>query len=381
MSWNDVHASHVPTVGFGSLRLWDTKTKWADLQPTAGTYNWGTLDSWLATSDAHNVDVLYTFGETPTWASMRPSEACLQDVQYRGCAAPPRDVDSGDNLWKTFVAALVHHSLASQTGHIKYYEIWNEFNEVHGVFWSGTDAQLATMARDAYEVIHSLDPDALVLGPSPTGGTFSSARLKTYWAAGGGSAMDIIADHGWTKPAANGLQNPQDLLPVVDSIRAAETSSGIPDKPIWFTEGNWGKNGGTNDQQVAFLSTTYIFLWSKGVSRFYWYAWDNTSDWGPLWDTATGIHPAGTAYGLLYSWMVGSTHSPNPCSQDSGSTWTCKLTLADGSAAEILWNPVAAKSVPVDSTFHSYRTLDNNVVHTVTGNAVTVGIKPILVVD
>jgi hypothetical protein len=380
MSWNDVQASHVPTIDFGSMRLWDTKTKWADLQPSAGTYNWGTLDSWLATAGAHDKDVLYTFGEVPTWASMRPTEACHQDAEVTGCAAPPKDIDSGNNLWKTFVAALVHHSLSSRTGHVKYYEIWNEPNEVHGVFWSGTNAQLATMAKDAYEVIHSLDPNALVLGPSPIGGAFSSNWMKEYWAAGGGSALDIIADHGWTK-SVNGIQDPQDLLAVVDSVRAAETSYGLSNKPIWFTEGNWGKNGGTNDQQVAFLATEYIFLWSKGVSRFYWYAWDNTSDWGPLWDTTHGIRPAGKAFGLLFKWMVGSTHAANPCTEDAESTWTCKLTLADGSAAEILWNPVTAKTVSIGNTFHSYRTLDDSTVHSITGDTVAIEKKPILAVD
>ena len=373
-----MHTSHVPTVGFGAMRLWDTKTKWADLEPSSGRFNWTTMDEWLAIASKNNKDVLYTFGETPTWASMRPTDACAQDANVLGCGAPPSDVDTGDNIWKTFVTALVHHSLASSTGHIKYYEIWDEPNAPNGIFWSGTNAQLATMAKDAYEIIHSLDPNALVLGPSPTGGAFSSNWMKDYWAAGGASALDIISDHGWTKPV-NGIQNPQDLLAVIDTVHAAETSYGLPDKPIWFTEGNWGKNGGTNDQQIAYLSTEYIFLWSKGVSRFYWYAWDNTSGWGQLWDPTNGAHPAGIAYGQLYNWMVGSTHAANPCSEDTDNTWTCKLYLADGSAAEILWNATTAKSVSVGTTFHTYRTLDNSTVHTITGDTVAIGAKPILV--
>jgi hypothetical protein len=377
LSWNDVHTSHIPSVGFGAMRLWDTKTKWADLEPSKGRYNWVTMDEWLAIAGSHDKDVVYTFGETPTWASMRPTEACAQDSGVLGCAAPPSDVDSGDNIWKTFVTALVHHSLASSTGHIKYYEIWDEPNAPNGIFWSGTDAQLATMAKDAYEIIHALDPNALVLSPSPTGGAFSSNWMKTYWAAGGAAALDIIADHGWTKPV-NGVQNTQDLLAVIDSVHAAEASYGLPEKPIWFTEGNWGKNPGTNDQQVAFLATEYLFLWSKGVSRFYWYAWDNTSGWGPLWDSTHGVHPAGVAYGLLYKWMVGSTHADNPCSEDADSTWSCKLNLADGAAAQIVWNAGGSRSFTVPSTFSVYRTLDNANVNNIVGNTVTIGPKPIL---
>jgi hypothetical protein len=237
------------------------------------------------------------------------------------------------------------------------------------------------MAKDAYQIIHSLDPDALVLGPAPTGGVFSSNWMKEYWAAGGATAQDVISDHGWTKPL-NNVQNPQDLLAVIDSVHAAMTSSGLPNMPIWFTEGNWGKQPGiTNDEQIAFLSTEYIFFWSKGVSRFYWYAWDNNSGWGALWDPTNGAHPAGAAYGLLYNWMVGSVHAANPCTEAADDTWTCKLTLADGSAAEILWNPTTAESVSVGSTFHSYRTLDNSTEHAITGDTVAIGKKPILAVD
>src|SRR5262249_18514920 len=135
-------------------------------------------------------DVLYTFGRTPQWASMRPTEACAQGNV--GCAAPPADVDSGDATFKAFVTALVKHSLASPTARIKYYEVWNEANGTK--YWTGTFPQLAKMANDAYSIIHSLDPDALVVGPAPTGSN-TVQWLSSYYAAGATHAQDIVALH------------------------------------------------------------------------------------------------------------------------------------------------------------------------------------------
>ena len=114
-----VSASHFPSVPFGSFRLWDTQTTWAEIETSRNTFTWSELDAWLAVAAGEDKDVLYTFGRTPQWISMRPSESCTHG--NIGCAAPPSDVDSGDASFKAFVTAVVKHSLASSTGHIKYY--------------------------------------------------------------------------------------------------------------------------------------------------------------------------------------------------------------------------------------------------------------------
>jgi hypothetical protein len=58
---------------------------------------------------------------------MDSSQACPNAPAGEACAAPPpADVDSGDYAWKTFVTALVRHSLSSPEQHIAYFEMWNE---------------------------------------------------------------------------------------------------------------------------------------------------------------------------------------------------------------------------------------------------------------
>lgn len=369
MDWNHfIPSATWPSVPFGGIRLWDNGVSWQEIE-TPTRYNWINLDKWLAAAAASHTDVLYVFGRTPTWASLRPSEPCGYGV---GCAAPPSDVDSSDHIWKTFVTALVQHSLASPTAHIKFYEIWNEPDCVNRCTWTGTDAQLVTMARDAYDIIHNLDPNALVLGPSPHGMNLVS-WLQAYYAAGGAASQDIVAFHPYVKSL--------DQLPaMVDNIRALTARYGIANQPLWSTEAGFGLVGVTPAQQAASLAQLYILLWSKNIARCYWYSWDGSPQWGQLWNTSAGINAAGIAYGTLENWLVGSVRPPSPCHQTSDATWHCTLTLSNGDPAEIVWKANAASTVATSPAFTMYRTLDNGAVNPIGANKVSVGAEPILLV-
>jgi hypothetical protein len=371
MDWNHFIPSGTwPSVSFGGIRLWDNYASWQDIEKANGTYNWNNLDKWLVAADASHADVLYAFGRTPAWASLRPSEKCNYGA---GCAAPPSDVDSGDNIWKAFVTALVQHSLSSPAAHIKYYEMWNEPDCTKGCTWTGTDVQLVTMARDAYHVIHTLDPDALVLGPSPHG--LSVVKwLQAYYAAGGAAYQDIVAFHAY-------VGSHLDQLPlIVDNTRALMAQYGIGNQPLWVTEGNWGVTGLSSSQQVAYLAQEYIILWSKNVARVYWYSWDGGPQWGQLWTASTGINSAGVAYGLLENWLIGSVSPPSPCQQTGDATWNCTLTLSNGDPAEIIWNPNTSSKEAISPGFTTYRTLDSSAVNSIVGNTISLGNEPILLI-
>jgi hypothetical protein len=365
-----------PTGPFGGIRLWlqSPGTDWRSIETSRGVYNWSGLDQWLSVAGANGVDVLYTFGNTPNWASLRPNETCTVNggIGGGGCAAPPSDVDSGDAIWKEYVTALVQHSLASGT-HIKYYELWNEPDL--STFWSGTDAQLVTMQNDAYTIIHTLDPSAGLLGPSVTH-TGGATWLDSYYAAGGSNNVDIVAYHTYT-----GTTDPMTLVSLINSIKSEMSTYGISSKPLWGTEGSWGSNTSlTPDQRRAWVAKAYAISWMSGVARNYWYSWDG-GVWGPLWDSVGGIQPAGIAYTQVYDWLQGSYEpSSNPCSESIDSTWRCYLTLSDGNPAEIVWNDSATTTLSVSPSFTSYLTLDNSAENTVVANTITVGIKPVLLV-
>jgi fibronectin type 3 domain-containing protein len=382
MTWSALQASHIPSVPFAGLRTWDTNTTWAQVETSQGDYNWSTLDAWLRMATTHNKDVMYTFGYVPHWASMRPSEACPYLTSDEGCAAPPSDVDSGDNLWKAYVTAVVQHSLSRPDLHIDYYELWNEPDLQRN--WTGTPAQLVTMAKDAYTIIHQLDPSAKVIGPSPsTSNQYGVHFLPAYYAAGGATAQDIVGMHAYLYDGNVFSTSSAGITDTISELRKLMTTYGITSKSIWFTEGNWGDVNNktmTGAQKSAYLTQEYLLMWSSGVvGRFYWYAWDSSA-LGTLWSSSSGIQPAGTAYGRLATWLIGSVHPANPCSQGSDGTWTCSLVLASGYPAQIIWNATVAKTISVDPSFVTSETLANNTVYSITGHQVAIGNTPVLIV-
>ena len=381
LSYTQIEASHYPSVPFGGVRLWDTNTTWAQIETSRGSYNWTDLDIWLRNIASHGQDAMYTFGRVPHWASSQPSQSCAYAVSDPGCAAPTADLNSGDNIWKEFVTAVVKHSLSSPELHIPYYEMWNEPDLTRN--WTGTPAQLATMVKDAYSIIHTLDPKAKVVGPTPsTANQYGVHFLPDYYAAGAANAQDIVGLHAYLYNGSSFATNPSGITTSISQLQKLMSTYGISSKPIWFTEGSWsGSNSSSlsDSQKAAYLAQEYMLMWSTGaVSRYYWYAWD--SDLGTLWTPSGGMTQAGITYNQLADWLIGSTHASNPCSEDSSGTWTCSLTLSTGYPGEIIWNANTSKTITVDASFLTSRTLANSTVHSISNHQVSIGPLPVLII-
>src|SRR5689334_8151810 len=66
-----------PDIPFGSFRMWDSNTGWAQINVAPGKYDWSTVDKWFSELKQHDVeDVIYTFGRTPRFASSQPGMQC-----------------------------------------------------------------------------------------------------------------------------------------------------------------------------------------------------------------------------------------------------------------------------------------------------------------
>src|SRR5471030_2964018 len=170
-----VNQTNVAWTTFGSYRLWDDGTAWANINTSNGVYNWSPLDAWVNKAQQQNVQLLYTFGRTPTWASSSPTTSC--DYAPGQCVAP-----SSYTNWDKFVTAIA----TRYKGKIKYYEMWNEPNDAG--FWKGTTAQMVEMTRRGANIIHSIDPNAEVLSPGATwSATTAWAWLDDFLTQGGGA--------------------------------------------------------------------------------------------------------------------------------------------------------------------------------------------------
>jgi len=271
-----------PVDSISGVRLWDSNTPWSQLNPSQGTYNWSILNIWLNHAQDHGVDVLYTFGRTPQWASSNPNDSTCGNEP--GSCDPPNDLNADgtgtDQHWKDFVTAIATFS----AGRIHYWEIWDE--APNPFRWNGTDAQLIRMASDARAIIHSIDSTAVITTPS---GSLRYANDMTWWsnylAAGGGNFADVIAYHGYIQPG-KGLPVPEKLVSLLTQFNQILKTYGQSAKPVWDTEASWGGTiltGLTDfDMQAGFTARFYLIHQSIGTQRLYWYEWENWFD-GTLW--------------------------------------------------------------------------------------------------
>jgi hypothetical protein len=347
---------------FGTSRSWDAypNLDWSDVNPSTGTYNFTYLDKFIAVNEARGAEMIYTLGRTPHWASSQPN---APSPYGPGECAPPADMSDYAN----YLRAIVTHA----AGRIKYWELWNEPQDVH--FYCGDIPDMVAMAREASQVIKGIDPDALILSPGVTGGP-GPAWLSAFLSEGGAGSVDVIAFHGYWSA------NAEDVVNVISSYRSVMAANGVSEKPLWDTESSWAGFGNlatpSSPHQVGFIAKDYLLHWSMGVSRFVWYAYDGGPIWGGLRSSATSESPAAKSYGETYRWMVGATLT-SPCSANQSGIWTCTLSRPGGYLAEAVWISNATATVTIPLQYTEYLDLAGGV-HSITSPTLTIGDEPIL---
>lgn len=363
-----------PTPPIFGLRLWDTGTGWGQINNAKGIYDWTTLDNWIAAAGTHNDQLIYVFGMTPTWASSKPTDASCD--YGPGFCDPPADLKTDgtgtDQHFIDFVTAIAKHA-----PNITYWELWNTPHDI--LQWSGTNAQLVRMAKDASTYIKKYIPGAKIISPAngqlnypyPSSNCTMPDKMAGYLSAGLGKYIDIMGIHTYYTVV------PENIVPVIQCYQTTMASHNVSSLPIWSTEGAWGANINLPNQtdQAAFVARLYLLLWSNGVVRHYWYAWDDDNT-GTLSDNGV-INSVGTAYQQVEGWMVGRTMS-TLCSQNTTGIWTCGLTGANGYAAQAVWNPGGNTTYAAPSQYINYLDLVGALHEISSGATVTVGAEPIL---
>jgi hypothetical protein len=218
-------------------------------------------------------------------------------------------------------------------GRIQAYEIWNEPNLKD--FWSGTTDQMLTLTMEAAQIIHSLDPQAVVVSPSVTA-NYGIPWFEQFLKKGGGQYVDVIGYHFYVDPQT---LLPEDMVPVIQRVRQIISDNGLGSKPLWNTETGWFPPARIDSDELAagFLARAFILSWAAGIQRFYWYAWDNGAAAIVTYKEVEHIMtPAGHAYEVIQQWLVGAQMAG--CTQSSDNIWTCQLNRA-GKKNFIVWSP------------------------------------------
>jgi hypothetical protein len=353
----------------GSLRLWDDKVKWGQINTADGKYDWTLLDSYMTMAQSMNLNVLYTFGDTPDFAGTIPTQFgvhCLAPSDYS--CSPPNDVNTdgtgADKFFSDFVTALV----TRYKGQISYYDLWNEPD--CPCYFAGTQAQMVRMNQDAASIIRSLDSKAQILSPSGHVWTMTT-WFDPYIAAGGAATFDIVNMHMRGNGDALNIV-PESFLTTYANIVSDVQAQGLGNRPLWDSEHGIKADENITDPDTlaGYLAREMALRAGVGLVRQYLYSWDDSAPVGVQGTLA------GTAWDTEAGWLLG--HTISPCSAN-GTVYTCNLD--DG---QIVWDTAQTCSAGVcttsNYTFPSSYVFQTDLTSKKTalsGKTVPIGYKPI----
>lgn len=317
----------VPSVAYGSVRLWDSGTAWGQVEKVKGQYWWDGLDRAISSANTQNVKILYVLGGTPTWAAKDKKAGTYPN---KGAASNPRSIAD----WKAWVTAVVSRYGDS----IDSYQIWNEANLK--TFYTGTPAQMAQLTLEASRIIRQLDPTAKVVAASTTMRidnaykSFFPKYLKELRKKGW--PVDVFAIHTYGPSTAN----PSIRDTYVATARADLRKAGAPALPLWDTEVNYGIKGPdkkkhpdkdiTGATAAAWTSATFLDSIRLNVDRTYWYFWDTPRDLVGI--QMYGGQPAAAAFANTYAWVANAWVD---CRTD-GKVNHCSIDR-EGVLSEVAW--------------------------------------------
>jgi len=389
------------------------KLAWPYIETSKGVYDFSTFDQYAAIAPKENpgnIAVMdLTLGMTPSWALANQSTCRSLNGGVTGCQAPPDNIQD----WKDFITALVQHYNGSIQPHIKYYEIWNEWNAVDAQngFWTGPTPELVALQTTACSIIHGADSFSMVLTPSTVGsavtaGDQAPSQLQAYLAAGGnscpggpGGLVDGVTFHGNVGVASlnpyplPGEGCPQSgcngtIVQIANSYREVLNVNGLQNTPLLDTEGGFeSANITDNDQRAAWLAQFYALqaglFNSDQLQWVSWFTWGAPGVAGNIETANKTPDEAGIAYNQVFDWLFGRL--PSACAQ-SGKVWMCPLTGSAGYQGEIMWDDSQTCSGGVCTTSShtapagavKFRDIAGNATQ-INSGSVPIGLKPIII--
>ena len=359
-------STEVPKHGIGAWRLWDARVAWRYLDPKNLGPNYAALDKVVSLARIRHIELLYTFGATPQWASARPDE---KGPYGPGSAAEPRTMD----IWLDFVRRTGRR----YKGQIPYYETWNEPN---AGFFTGDLSKLVDMTCSAARVLREEDPAIKIVTPS--GVSAHPDWLDKFLSAGGERCVDVISWHFYTPHGA-----PETMLSQVRAVQDIMRKHGLAERPLWNTEAGWRLDVGPSKAKAidpswpkldgahsaAYVARALLVGWAAGIQRYYYYSWDH-DDMGFL--RVDGRPTASAdAFLAMRRWMEGSV--VKRC-ESVGDVWTCDLEQG-GLPALIAWREAGlSEDWTPPAGYSATESLAGERAALAPGASIALGIQPML---
>lgn len=331
----------MPDFEVGAVRLWDGGTRWSELEPARGRYQWQTLDRLVAGAGRAGLPVLFTLGGTPQWASPDGPRMPYEDGAR---AAPPDDLAD----WDRFVRALGER----YRGRIQAYELW--VLAPSPLYYAGSAATLVTMTRRAAGILRAVDPAATVVCPSMGELWRAESRrfLREFASLGGYDACDVA---GVKLHPRDFGQPPETIVELTDQIDREFHDAGVHPR-IWSTGTTYRiATAQKLDETTARNYAVRLFLVTlfAQYERMYFYNWGGRKI--PIVLQAEGGPPTSAARYVerLQRWLAAARIYSCGSGPEDGlpaEVWRCSFRVGEsGAEADVMWTRTGAAAVPATS--------------------------------
>ncbi len=366
----------MPGFRVGAVRLWDSDTRWAQIQPQRGEFDWSVLDRQVAGANRAGLPVLFVLGGTPEWASPTGPTAPYPDGSR---SAPPDDLAD----WDTFVRALV----ARYHGRIEAYELWVLGNDPR--FFSGSVSTLVEMTRRASRIIREGDPRATVVCPgmgqlwTPEG----QRVLRRFAESGGYRYCDVAGIKLYQRSASD---PPETMLNLATSVDRLLHAAGVQPR-LWSTGTTYTitLQAPLSESKARDYATRFFLvgLYARylNLERMYFYNWGGTKL--PIVLQAEGGAPTKAALAVeeLQRWL--SRAASRSCGHGMAigvpeNVWQCEFTVTErprSHGAAISWTISGTATITAGPGARAVRHLDGSAVPIQPGDTVTITEEPVLI--
>lgn len=361
----------MPSFNVDAVRLWDSGTRWSDLEPRRGAYDWDTLERQLEGSESAGLDTTFVLGGTPGWAAPDAPRTPYPDDSRAG---PPDDLDD----WDAFIRELTQH----HGGRIDAYELWDNANDPR--YYSGPLDRMVEMTSRAARLIRRADPDARIVCPSMTElwRRESVRAMDRFARLGGYRHCDVVSVKLHQRRA---IDPPESTLPLLYTVQKTLHDRGVA-LPIWNTGVTYKipYQAPLPAAQAVDYATRYylagLYGHYNGLRRAYFYNWGSTRI--PIVLQGVGGPPTKAALAVqrLRRWLTGTRITA--CGQGRQialpeNVWQCEFR-ADDRRLVVRWTHTGTAATTVPPGVTVAHRMDGSTTGVRPGGTVTVTGRPVL---
>lgn len=366
----------MPAFSVGAVRLWDSGTRWADLEPYPGQFDWTVLDRLVSAARTAERPVLFVLGGTPAWANPAAPPAPYPDGSR---AAAPSDLRN----WDAYVSSLVHR----YQGRIESYELWPLANDHR--YFNGPVSTLVDMTKRAAHIIRVVDSKATIVCPGMGNlWTADGQRvLEQFARAGGYDYCDVASIKLYQRTASD---PPETMLALALTVDRLMHAADIQPR-LWSTGTTYSINlqaplsqEMARDYAVRFYLAG-IYARNLNLERMYFYNWGSGKI--PIVLQVPGGEPTAAALAVeqLERWLAHAQslscgHGLSINLPDN--VWQCDFRITDPGRtydATIRWTDTGTATTTAEPNVVAVRNLDGSRTAIRAGDTLAIGGEPILI--